>query len=176
MIEQQGQVVRIRGGQAWVRMGPQSGCPTCAAGEGCGAGLFGRLLRRGDVTVPVAPEGDARVGEVVMVGLPEPVFLGLVLRLYGAPLAAGLAGALLSHQLMGDESWSVGARDLVTLVAGLLAAAFALRLSTNAIRRSTERLALVMVGRGVKAGGCPGQPGIPAAGPGTDDRRYEVKQ
>jgi len=46
MIEQNVQVVRCAEERIWVRMGSQSGCTACDNGNGCGAGVFAKLLQR----------------------------------------------------------------------------------------------------------------------------------
>lgn len=99
MIEQQGRVTRTGGGQAWVLVGPSGGCAACASGQGCGAGLLGRLLRRRPVELTVPDSQGLRVGQAVMLGVPEAVFLGMVMRMYGWPLLSGLALAAFSHHI-----------------------------------------------------------------------------
>jgi sigma-E factor negative regulatory protein RseC len=123
MIEQQGQVVRIENGDASVRIGATSGCPACDAGKGCGAGVFGRLLQRKPATIRVENTIDARVGQSVIVGLPETVYLRLVLLLYALPLLSGLAGAASGHYICVRLAVSAAATDGFTLLAGVLAGA-----------------------------------------------------
>ena len=93
MIEQQGLIVAVSGGTASVRLGGKSACTACNAGKGCGAGIFGRLLKRKPVVLELKNGPGARVGQSVMVGLPETLFLRLVFKFYLFPLLAGLAGA-----------------------------------------------------------------------------------
>jgi sigma-E factor negative regulatory protein RseC len=123
MIEQQGRIVRAEEGRAWVAIGPQGGCSACDAGQGCGAGLFGRLLRRGPATLRVINTQELRVGQAVVLGIPELFFLRLVLRLYAWPLLGGLAGALICHQVSGAFGWNRGVTDLLTLI-GLVGCAW----------------------------------------------------
>ena len=118
MIEQQARVVRIENGDAWVSVGGQSGCSACDAGKGCGAGIFGRLLRRKPVQLALPNSIAARAGQAVTLGLPESLFLRLVMRLYGWPLLGGLAGALISHQIGEKFQAASGVLDALTL-AGL---------------------------------------------------------
>ncbi|MEJ2385650.1 MAG: hypothetical protein P8Y54_14930 [Xanthomonadales bacterium] len=75
MIEQQGRVTGAAGSQVRVRLGGTSGCTTCDAGRGCGAGVFGRLLQRRPVelellTHPAVLECVAQAGiELVTFGV-----------------------------------------------------------------------------------------------------------
>jgi sigma-E factor negative regulatory protein RseC len=127
MIEQQGRVVATDAGQISVRLGASTGCSACDAGKGCGAGLFGRLLQRKPVTLDFENSIGAEPGQAVVVGLPEALFMALVLRLYAWPLLAGLAGAVMGYLTatgLGADRW---VSDLATLFGGLLAAAQVLR-------------------------------------------------
>jgi sigma-E factor negative regulatory protein RseC len=141
MIEQRGQVTGLDGEHAWVRIGGQSGCPACDAGEGCGAGLFGRLLNRSEARIRVKNEARARPGEAVVLGIDEGAYLSLVLRLYGLPLVAGLAGAMLAVYLLGPRFGdALLARDLLTALGGILSAAVALAVSHRHLPQRFTRL------------------------------------
>jgi hypothetical protein len=59
----------------------------------------------------------------VIVGVPEALFLGLVMRFYLFPLLAGLAGAGLGHYLGMKLGVGAGGSDALALLAGLLAGA-----------------------------------------------------
>lgn len=129
MIAQQGCVIAVEGEDAVVRIGATSGCTACDAGRGCGAGIFGRLLRRRPVSIHVPNAIGARVGQVVQLGIPEERFLALVFRLYAIPLLAGLAGAALGFvvaQRLGSGSLVA---DLTTLVLAVVSAGLAMNWS-----------------------------------------------
>jgi len=119
MIEQQGRVVAVKEGMAEIRLGGTAGCARCDAGKGCGAGVFGRLLKRRPVTISLDNTVDAGEGQPVMVGIPEAMFLRLAARLYLYPLLAGIGGAIVGYYFstLGNVG-PVGA-DLITLVSGL---------------------------------------------------------
>ena len=135
MIEQQGQAVSRSGGKVTVRLGGTSGCAACEAGRGCGAGVFGKMLRRRAVELEFDNHIDARCGQAVIVGVPEALFLGLVLRFYLLPLLAGLAGAAIGHYLAGRLGAGPAVSDLLALLAGLGGGAAALLRNR---RRPTE--------------------------------------
>jgi len=120
MIEQQAQVLSVSADRARVRLGGQSGCPACDAGRGCGAGLFGRLLRRRPVILDLENRVHARPNQAVTVGIPEALFLRLVSRLYLLPLLAGLLGAIAAHLLATRLGAGPGVADAWTL-AGVVA-------------------------------------------------------
>ena len=122
MLEQQGRILEQVGGLATIRMGPVAGCPTCAAGKGCGAGIFGRLLQRNAVLLKLENSTDAKPGDVVIVGIPEGPFLSLVLRLYLRPLLMGLAGAVLGNYFATRMTNQSGIIDGFSLLLGFVAA------------------------------------------------------
>ena len=89
MIEQNVQVVRCSNSRMWVRMGSQSGCTACDNGNGCGAGVFAKLLQTKPVVMELAcNDENIRVGQMVTLGFPEQVYLKLVFSHYGWPLLA----------------------------------------------------------------------------------------
>lgn len=126
MIEQQGLVVAVSADSASVRLGGQSGCAACNAGKGCGAGIFGRLLKRKPVVLELRNKSGAQVGQSVMVGLPESLFLRLVFNFYLFPLLAGLAGAAIGHYVSVKLQAQSAAADGMTLLGAVLAGIFAL--------------------------------------------------
>ena len=142
MIEQQGRVVGVGDGRISVRIGASTGCSACDAGKGCGAGLFGRLLRRKPVVLDFDNSVDAGPGQAVVVGLPEAVFLRLVLRLYLYPLMAGLLGAVFGHLVARALQFSELTADLLVLGAALVAAFATVRVLRS---RSAEFSAGVVV-------------------------------
>lgn len=124
MIEQQGQVVALSGSRVSVRLGGKSGCSACDAGKGCGAGVFGRLLQRKPVVMDFENGIDAACGQGVIIGLPESLFLRLLLRFYLYPLLAGLVGAIAGYVLATRlEAGPLGA-DALTLAGAILSGGF----------------------------------------------------
>ena len=128
MIEQQGKVIAVDGERIRVRIGASAGCSACDAGRGCGAGLLGRLLRRKEAVLSFDNDIGAATGQAVVVGLPESVFLGLVLRLYLLPLLAALGGAVAVQILAVHLQFSESTTDLAVLSGGLFAGVIAVRL------------------------------------------------
>lgn len=91
-------------------------CQRCARGEGCGAGVFGRLFARRETRVALPTRLAVAVGDHVRVGL-EPGHLALAAGLhYGLPLAGFLVGAAMGHAALSDSAF----RDLAALATGLV--------------------------------------------------------
>ena len=126
MIEQQARVIRTQGDLAWVSVGRQSGCAACDAGKGCGAGIFGRLLRRKPVELELPNSIQAVPGQPVTLGMPEALFMKIVFRLYGWPLLGGLAGALICHQIAKTYFVGDGIIDLMALIGMVTGAAISI--------------------------------------------------
>ena len=125
MIEQRGRVVAATAGRAWVRLGGQNGCARCDAGRGCGAGIFGRLLRGRSVVLEMDNAIDAGNGQPVVVGLPESWLLRLAGRFYLLPLLAGLGGAVIGHYLGTVSAKDPAVVDIWALLVGLAAGVIA---------------------------------------------------
>ncbi|MGK2927687.1 MAG: SoxR reducing system RseC family protein [Lysobacterales bacterium] len=131
MLEQQGQVVAVADGRVSVRLGGQSGCAACDAGQGCGAGVFGKLLRRRPLILEFGNHLDAHSGQAVVVGVPEAWFLRLVARFYLLPLLAGLGGAGFGHYLSVRLQSGPSGRDILALAGGIAAGAAAVWWNRN---------------------------------------------
>lgn len=128
MIEQNAKVVGCRDSHIRVRLGAATDCAACAAGQGCGAGLFARLLRSGPVEIEFE-RGDLEAvpGQMVTLAFPEKTYLKLVWAFYAWPLLAALVAALFANNLMAGMGLGSGALDAATLVAALLAGGLVLR-------------------------------------------------
>jgi len=126
VIEQQARVIHVEDGVVRVRVGGQTGCSACDEGKGCGAGLFGKLLKRNPVELQLSNVIGASHGQAVRLGLPESLFMKLVFRLYAWPLFAGLTGMIAGHKLAESASASAGIVDLSALAGAILGVAVVL--------------------------------------------------
>jgi len=128
MIEQNVQVVRCSGDRMWVRMGSQSGCTACDSGNGCGAGVFSKLLQGKPVIMELAcTDTSIRPGQMVTLGFPEQTYLRMVFAYYGWPLLAALVGAFIAYRIGIWLESGPAILDLATLAGGLLAGGLVLR-------------------------------------------------
>ena len=128
MIEQNVQVIRCEDNTVWVRVGSQSGCSACDNGQGCGAGVFARLLQRQPVLLQLAnPDGQFRVGQMVTLSFPESLYLKMVMMNYAWPLLAALIGGWAAFATASSFQLGGGALDAVTLAGGLIAAILVVR-------------------------------------------------
>lgn len=115
--------------QAVVSVLPASACERCALGQGCGAGLFSRLLRikATELRLTLPHDATARVGQRVWLGLDEQQLARQAWFWYGLPVIGFvLVTALItwwwsvSAASAGQPADTSGWRDLAALLAGLL--------------------------------------------------------
>lgn len=119
LITERARVLRVADGVAWVQCESQAGCARCAAGQGCGGGLFAKLLRSRlqelPVVLPTGRERDPVVDEWLLIGLSTAAVQSASMLMYGLPLAGLLLGAISGSSML--------ANDLVAFLGG--AAGFA---------------------------------------------------
>ena len=132
MIEQNVQVVRCEDDRLWVRLGTGTGCPACADGMGCGAGVFARLLQHKPVVMELPRNGlSIEQGQMLTLAFPEQVYIKLVINTYGWPLLAALAGAYAGYSLSTWFEFGPVMVDAGTLVTGLIAGFFVTGFARN---------------------------------------------
>ncbi|TVQ92631.1 MAG: Fis family transcriptional regulator [Chromatiaceae bacterium] len=138
MIEQHAVVLSLSAGLvpgdpglAEVEVQRQTSCGSCSAQTGCGVSLLDRLLGRRPQRLLVVNGAGVRVGETVVIGVPEGALLKAAVAAYLGPLAGLFAGALLV------EGWFGSAAQGLTLVGA--AAGFILALL--GLQRYSRRLA-----------------------------------
>ena len=112
MIEEQVVITSITPEGAWVEGMQQSACGSCSAKAGCGQHTMSQLGRKvslwlplNDLTNEATREAMAepfRIGQQVVVGLPEGAILRSTVVLYGLPLIALVLGAISGHALWGE--------------------------------------------------------------------------
>ena len=71
-------------------------CARCAAGKGCGAGLFGGTRRARRIEALLEPGDDVVNGDIVNLTLAPKSLLQASVVVYGWPLTGALGGALLA--------------------------------------------------------------------------------
>jgi sigma-E factor negative regulatory protein RseC len=89
----QATVLAVGPERALVRVSTAPACARCAAGQGCGAGLFERR-QAAELAVRVAPNLALRPGDRVRLELAPERLLAVAGLAYGLPLAGLVAGAL----------------------------------------------------------------------------------
>lgn len=98
MIETRAIVIRVEGREALVESTQGGGCGNCDSENGCGSGKLSQLFCSAPRRFRVRNEGNAQVGTIVQVTLPEGVLLHSALLMYMLPLALLLGGAMAGAQ------------------------------------------------------------------------------
>lgn len=101
MIEETARVVACEGRFAWVETQRASTCGSCSANKGCGTATLAKALGRRRTRTRVLNDLQARVGEQVVIALPEQALVRGALAVYLVPLLGLLGGALFGAYLAG---------------------------------------------------------------------------
>jgi sigma-E factor negative regulatory protein RseC len=96
----QGTVLSVSGQLATVSVDTAAVCPRCAAGKGCGAGLFGASSASRSIDIELPPADDIRPGDRVTLSILPKRLLHASMLVYGLPLAGVLILLLLGFLFM----------------------------------------------------------------------------
>jgi len=117
MIEEQAQVVEMRGDQLVLQAQTKSSCGSCAASKGCGTSVLSKVVGRKFTRFQAENRVDAEIGDTVVVGISEDALLRGSLMMYILPIMGMLVFALLSDQVLDAFAES---RDLLIAGSGIL--------------------------------------------------------
>ena len=113
-------------------------CPRCAAGKGCGAGIFTTGIAERQVEAAVPPGLRPQVDDRVEILLAPENLLRAAFVVYGLPMIGAIAGAALAYAAsLGDAAAALLA--LLGLGSGLGASRWRLR-RADCLRRFTPRI------------------------------------
>lgn len=122
MVEEQAVVVDVDNEIAMLEVVRRTPCSLCGQTRGCGASLWGKLLRHRPHIFKAANQVNAKVGDYVVVGIEEQALLRGSLLAYGVPLIAMMVGALIAVAF-----WSAnGNRDVSAVIGAVLGLALGL--------------------------------------------------
>lgn len=118
----QGKVISIvrdgEGTRAIVTVDAAAICPRCAAGKGCGAGIFGASASVRRLEVSLAPGVEVSEGDTVSLSLGSRNLLQAAIIVYGWPLLGAITGVLLAF--LGDlDDAGAAASALAGLAVGI---------------------------------------------------------
>lgn len=119
MIEQKATVVSRDGRLVWVEAERQSTCGQCQARKGCGTGMLAKHVGQRFSRLAVNTDLDLKVGQQVMVAIPEQALLSGACLMYLLPLLALFVGATLTRMIGGGELLQITA-GLLGLCAGFI--------------------------------------------------------
>jgi len=115
MIEEQAQVIEIRGRQLILQAQTQSTCGSCAVNKSCGTSVLSKVVGRKFTQFQAENNIAAEVGDTVIVGIAEDALLKGSLVIYIIPIIGMLAFALVADYLLAD----IAVRDLFVAASGV---------------------------------------------------------
>lgn len=114
MIEEKGQVTAVDGTHVWVLAERESGCGACLATSGCGISVLAKALGGRSVQVRVVNSVNAKIGDSVLVGVPDEFLLKGSFAVYATPLASMILFSILGRSLAQDPQIS----ELLSIILG----------------------------------------------------------
>ena len=129
MIEEQALVTQLQGHLAIIEMQSQSACQSCELSGGCGTGSLGRLLGYRKKSLSIDNNHQLKVGDRVIIGLPEKYFLFAGFIMYLLPLVGLFVFAMISDFLFDATQW-------INVVASLFGLASSLMLTARLSKKT----------------------------------------
>ena len=117
MIEEEAQVIEVKGNALMLQAQTQSACGSCSANKGCGTSLLAKVVGRKFTHFQAENSVNAVVGDTVIVGIPEDALLKGSLVMYVLPIAGMLVFAVLADYLLLID---MQFRDLSTAASGIM--------------------------------------------------------
>ena len=126
------------GQRAVVAVADMPVCARCAAGRGCGAGLFAAGTSQGRIEAVIAPGLDARIDDEVELLMKPDNLLRAAYLVYGVPMFGAVAGAGTAYWLSLSDA-GAALMAIAGLAGGLLFSRWRVRQSDCA-RQFTPRI------------------------------------
>lgn len=121
MLKERARVISVDKSSIWVEASRTQGCAKCEAGEGCGGGVLGKLVKRSTSKLEVHNEIEGlRPGDEVLIGLNEQALLKSSVMAYLIPLVGLFAGAMIAEFFLDANDLAVAAMGVIGLATGFL--------------------------------------------------------
>lgn len=121
-------------------------CARCAAGKGCGAGLFGSSRKTRHFDAPIIGHMDLREGDEVQIELAPQNVLRAALEVYGPPLSGALIMAGIAY-LAGWPDWQAAVAAALGVILGAAVSRMRLR-RARCLRQFTPVITRRLAGAG----------------------------
>ena len=100
MIKEEGQVVAVEQGAAWIETIRKSTCSSCSARNGCGQHLAEKLRSsKSHSYIKAISDISLKEGDRVIVGIPETALISASVLMYLIPLVIMMSGLWLGNAL-----------------------------------------------------------------------------
>lgn len=112
MLEMRAIVIRVEGAAALVQPIGASGCGHCSTEGGCGSGTLTKMFCSNRPRhFKVSNKAEARVGDEVLISIPDGALLRGAAKMYMLPLVllliGGFSGASLAGNVAGRDAYAV---------------------------------------------------------------------
>lgn len=118
MLEETGLVTKVEDNIAWVNTRSKLACSSCKVESTCGNGILEKYLSGRIFVSKVQNTISAKVGDQVVIAIPQASVTKAALVVYCIPLLGIICGALFGELGYGSEPVAIGA-SLVGLISGL---------------------------------------------------------
>ncbi len=134
MIEEQAQVIEIKGDQLLLQAQTQSACGSCSVSKGCGTSLLAKVVGRRFTQFVAENNINAKVGDTVIVGIAENALLKGSVMIYILPVVFMLVFALLVDYYLETV---IAYRDLIVAACSVMGLVFGSLLSKGYFARQS---------------------------------------
>lgn len=100
MIEEKAQVIEVKGDTLVLQAQRQSACGSCSANRGCGTSVLSKVVGQKFTRFQADNNINARVGDTVIVAIPEDALVKGSLVMYMVPVLAMFVTGLLADHLL----------------------------------------------------------------------------
>jgi sigma-E factor negative regulatory protein RseC len=121
MIEEQAQVIEIKGNRLLLQAQTQSACGNCSLSKGCGTSLLAKVVGRKFTHFQAENNINAKVGDTVVVGIAEDALLKGSVMMYILPVVCMLIFALLADYFLVE---AIQYRDLMIAASSFMGLVF----------------------------------------------------
>ena len=136
MIEEQAQVVAVKGKVLLLQAKTQSACGSCAVSKGCGTSVLAKVVGRKFTQFQADNSVNADVGDTVVVGIPENALLKGSMVMYVIPILAMLFFALLADYFL---AVALQQRDLMVAAVSIMGLVFGSIVSKGYFSRQSSQ-------------------------------------
>ena len=121
MIEEQAQVIDIKGTRLFLQVQTQSACGGCAVNKSCGTSVLAKVVGKKFTHFQAENNIGAEIGDTVVVGIAEDALLKGSMVMYVLPVLAMIIFALLADFLLaGPLQIEASVRDLAVACTSIM--------------------------------------------------------
>ena len=131
MVEESVEVIAVEGNDLILQAQRKSSCQSCSVQKGCGTSVLSQWLGKKLSHFQVENTVNAKIGDTLVVGIPESSLLKGSLVIYFMPLFTLFLGALLADWILLEIAY----RDLWVGVSGLFGLYMGIRYSKIVLER-----------------------------------------